>query len=219
MTAPLFEVGVMFHNNADLIIPFLYCFRRACALSYRLLAVDQGSTDETPALLKKELRPGVDIVSTFSDNRGIAAGRNEILRLRTPSLPLLLLDSDCFVIRDKSCDALLAAIQPGSPYAISFALQRGFYLGDLSRPGYSAAMFRPGFFEQVGPFDERFKMFCDDTVHYERSMALGIDSIFVSEAEVLHFWGSTTRAVPKWQAILAKDHALYSHERATRQSA
>lgn len=209
MSAPLFEVGVIFSNNAELVQPFFFLLRQSCHVPFRVLVVNQGSVDETAERVARELR-GTDRVVTHPDNPGCAGGRNRILRLRTPSLPLFLLDSDCLVARAGTCEALLAILKT---HALAYARQRGFHFGDLAGRGYSAAMFRPEVFDRLGGFDENCRMFYDDTLHFEALHRAGMPWMTVETAEVLHLWGSTTRADPKWQEVMDRDRIHYEKVR------
>lgn len=210
MSAPLFEVGVIFHNNAALVPAFFFFLRQSCRVPFRVLAVEQGSSDGTVDRIRSELASW-DRLSTWPDNRGVSGGRNRVLGMREPSLPLLLLDSDCFVMQAGSCEALLHAVETECDMA--WAVQRGFHHGERSKPGYSAAMFRPEVFERIGGFNEEFRMFYDDTVHYEQACRAGLKARVVEEAHVLHLWGSTTHATDVWRTALEQDRRVYDRVR------
>lgn len=211
MSAVDFEVGVLFCNNQELVRPFLYFLRKSTVLRFRIIAIDQSSRDSTSDELVKNLHPE-DLCLRLPMNRGVAGGRNVILRNRTPNLPLLLMDSDVFPIQRDSAAAMLQSIQPTGPCGVVFGEMANFWKPGDTTTGFAFAMFSPQAIEVLGEFDERFQMFFDDTAKMDLIHDLGIRYTHCPGARAVHLWGETVRqGSEEWRCerVFKEDRLLY----------
>jgi len=185
---PEYDVGVLFRNNERLVEPFLLFLRQPGTRPCRIIAIDQASTDATHRLLAEKLAPE-DRIVRLSENVGIAQGRNEILRRRVLNRPLLLLDSDVFLLHNNCAGMLLDAVQDGA--AAAFGVMQSFWLPGQTQTGFAFVLLSPAWIEQVQRFDSEFELFYDDTLAAEKATAKGLKSVVVDAARACHMWGMT----------------------------
>lgn len=96
---------------------------------------------------------------------------------------------------------LLSRIAPRS------RIFNAFYAGDRSRERVNTVDFIKGaclllrrdVVEKVGPFDERFFMFCEEADWCRRARDEGWTTVYVPTAEVVHVGEATTRSVWSWE--------------------
>ena len=134
-----------------------------------LIVVDDGSTDDTAAVVERWARPSLRIVR--QENRGIGGARNSGLREVTGDL-VAFIDSDDLWERDK-LERQAAAMRDGGDVQLVFghlveflSPERADELGASLRvstdpvPGLIATtlLVRRAAAERIGPFDERLRV-------------------------------------------------------------
>ncbi len=181
--------------------------------SYEVLVVDDGATDGTFAALER-LRPPYALRSfRHPEQRGVSAGRNTAIREARGRVLLLL--SDDLLVPPGFVAAHLRALErhPGAWIVGGFRqlpslrdtpfgrylddLEEGFTrarqrapLGDgvwdLSWPTARNLSLPRADFEDVGPFDERFRSTCEDQDLAIRARARGIRFLYDASIDCLH---------------------------------
>jgi glycosyltransferase involved in cell wall biosynthesis len=216
---PEFELGVLFRNNEELVSPFFYCFRRSTKIPCRVIAVNQGSTDRTGDELAKFIKPeNGDVILPPGTNTGCAAGRNQILKYRTPDVPLLLMDSDMLVSSTQAAWHMLEEIRAGA--GLVYATATSFWNPQKNQEwGISMVMFSAEAVNSVPPFDERFIYFMDDMI-YLNNVEVKFRHVVCPKACGIHFWGSTLRhgsergkADEVEKSEVALHESIYGHDR------
>jgi GT2 family glycosyltransferase len=196
----MMNVGVLFRNNEELVVPFFYFLRRSTKNEMRVFAVDDGSTDDTQRELGQCMQ-GMDITIRHETKQGIAKGRNSILEAMKNTCgkyeDLFLLDSDLFIARYNSLDMMSKKLIT-SPDEIGFVMgvNTPYYANDgleYQRNGFCFVLIRGKVLEEIGQFDEQYSMFYDDTVFFEKAKAKGYGWVEESDAIGLHQWGGTIR--------------------------
>lgn len=177
-------VGVMFRNNEHLVCPFFYFLRKSTDLPLKIVAVDQASTDTTNRELRKHLS-GNDKLITLDKNLGCAGGRNIIIDASNGD-DILFIDSDCFIIRASSIDAMNAVSSD-----VVFGRTLNFRNGEMDERGFCFCLVRGYVFEKVGKFNDRFQLFFDDTDFIDRTVLAGFERVGCEESLALHIPGST----------------------------
>jgi len=194
---PEFELGVLFRNNEDLVGPCLWAARNCTKVPFRVIAVDQASTDLTAEELARFIKPkNGDVILPPGTNTGVAAGRNQILKYRTPELPLVLMDSDVIISMEETLEHMVALIGEGIAGVYGNMLS-GRFRAPETRPdpenGFAFVALSPKALQRVPRFDERFDMFCDDSWFIDQIIAAGMKFISCRQSVAVHYWGSTIR--------------------------
>ena len=193
----MMSAAVLFRNNENLVIPFFYFFRRNVGHKCGLAVVDNGSADNTVELLKKNLNENEHLFC-FPNNRGIAGGRNKLVEMKKQFYGedggLFLIDSDLFILQQDSLlnMFLLANKQEnvGIIYGKNF-VEKGFSVGPY---GFCFCYIKDEVLSKVGLFDERFKMFYDDTDFVKRTEEIaGYKVACCDNAVGIHICGQTTQ--------------------------
>ena len=89
---PLITVVVPTFNRAKQLPETLRCLLQQTVPTeaYRIVVVNNGSKDETAAVIKKIAQENPTVLYGFQDKPGAAAARNEGIRLSTTSLVLFI---------------------------------------------------------------------------------------------------------------------------------
>lgn len=191
----MLNVGVIFHNNEDLVEPFFYFLRRATKIPYRVIAVNNGSQDRTWLKLALQMRE-CDFMLTSEENVGVAKARNMILhKIHTINSqryePLALLDSDVFIVRNESIDMMYEVLQKNQKAGAVFGVIHSFHDWATHDRGISFCMISEKMFSEVGLFDERFFCFYDDSDFMKRITVARYLLTTCETAKCVHAWGST----------------------------
>ncbi len=220
--APRVSVVVCTFNGARTLVQ---CLRSLLALDYpdyEVIVVDDGSTDETPALLAHF--PEIRIIR--QDNQGLSRARNAGLQAATGSV-IAFTDSDCFADRDwlthlvyqlhrsgaagvggpnlTPQDGRLAACvaaAPGQPMHVLESDQTAEHI-----PGCNMA-FRRAALEAINGFDPLFRQAGDDVDICWRLQQAGFWITFAPGAVVWHHRRATPRAYLRQQAGYGEAEAL-----------
>ena len=209
-----FEVGVMFRNNEAFVGSFFYFLRRSTQLPFRVIAVDQGSTDATGALLSQCLR-GPDTAITLEENIGGSQGLNLILKARDKDLPFLMMDSDVFVSLHNSVDCLRYVLASQPDVGVVHGLVNSFWPDGNDEYGSCFAMLSPQAINEVGEFDSRLKYYYYDSDYWARLTQANYRIVHIQTARCLHLWGSTLTygsERPYRKSQLALDKAIYEEK-------
>lgn len=188
----MLNVGVIFHDNTDLIEPFFYFLRRSTHVPYRVIVIDNGQRDGTKHNLKNILEKD-DITIYPGKNVGVAVARNLILTAalkynKSIYPPIAFLDSDLFIVRDGSLDRMLNRTKE---HGIIFGHVHSFHDWKTTNTGICFSLFSENFFNVVGRFDERFFCFYDDTDIMRRAQKAQMRWCAEQTAIGIHAWGST----------------------------
>ena len=190
------RVGVLFRNNEELVEPWFWFLRKSTDIPLSIIAIDQGSLDDTFNKLTKCVDPQKDFIIREPVNLGIAGGRNRILK-KVKELNqggyenLLLMDSDVFIIERKGIEKLVEGLVQFPKAGIVYGEIRNYYTFVRVCRGISFCLIRKEAFEQIGEFDENYKMFWDDTDFMDRMGKTGMLNAFTI-ARSVHMWGQTT---------------------------
>jgi len=179
MPSPTTPVSIIIptHNRVGFLAQAIDSVLAQTYTNFELIVVDDGSSDETQALLASY---GKALISLHQENRGPAAARNAGIRAARHSL-LAFLDSDDQFIRNKL--ALQATAMEAQPdLLISHTQETWFRNGQhlnqkkhhtkeggdifarnlaLCMVGMSTVMVRRELFDRLGLFDETFPC-CED---------------------------------------------------------
>lgn len=202
------DVGILWRNNAELVEPFFYFLGKSSGVDYRVISVDMESTDGSGLSIA-----GYSHLYVVAENKSVAYGRNVILGYRDKSLPLVLMDSDCFLTQWRSLEFMLATLE-GSPPNVGIVRPKTVHHSDNETgiPGVCCELYRTELINEVGEFDERFSAFYDDSDYHSRAYAKGWKSVVDKKAKALHMCGQTLTVgteAPRKLECLTKDKALY----------
>lgn len=179
MSSPATPVSVIIptHNRAEFLAQAIDSVLSQTYANFELIVVDDGSSDETPALLSSY---GEALVVLRQENRGPAAARNAGISAARHSL-LAFLDSDDRFTKNKLA-LQVAAMEAQPELLISHTQETWFRNGrhlnqkkrhakeggdifarslELCVVGMSTVMARRELFDRVGLFDESFPC-CED---------------------------------------------------------
>lgn len=179
MSSPATPVSVIIptHNRAEFLARAIDSVLSQSYANLELIVVDDGSTDETPALLASY---GENFTVLRQENRGPAAARNAGIRAARHPL-LAFLDSDDQFAPDKLAQQV-AAMEAQPDLLISHTQETWFRNGrhlnqkkrhakeggnifarslELCVVGMSTVMARRKLFDRIGFFDESFPC-CED---------------------------------------------------------
>jgi GT2 family glycosyltransferase len=214
-------VGVLFRNNARLVAPFFYFLDESFKESnaYTVIAIDNGSTDNTVAELAHCSEYGERIFYGFRNNVGIARGRNKIIGLakanngdKYPNI--VFLDSDVFVTRHGAIKTLIDAMKSKGAGIMcgettAFRPSDGRYYTNF---GISFCAIAADTFKAVGGFDEQFKLYYDDSDFFTRAANARKTKMNCVDAKAVHNWGQTLTAGSEGKnraAAIKADEARY----------
>jgi GT2 family glycosyltransferase len=209
-------VAIATYNGRDLLATVLASLERQSVKNFRVVVVDDASTDGTGAWLAGHW-PSVELIEQV-ENRGVTATLNRCLEARGDSEFVLLLNNDveleehCIeeLVGDMRAHAEAAAAQAklldftrrelldgaGDNYSwAGLAHRRG--QGEQDSGQYdelrevfavcaAAAIYRSSALERVGPFDDQLYAYCEDTDWAFRARLAGFTCRFVPEARVFH---------------------------------
>jgi len=211
----LATVVISTYNRSDALKPTLMALARQDLRpsEYEVIVVDDGSTDDTPAVLEAISVPYV--LRTFRQpfNQGVSAGRNIGLRNATGTYIIILSDDllvpqnfisthvrtlerfpDAWVVGGfGQLDALAE-----TPFGRFLeALERGFERGrtgrrvelelyEMTLPTARNLSLRRSDLERVGLFDERFRVTCEDQDLAQRAGVHGIRFLYNAALECVH---------------------------------
>lgn len=150
--------------------------RERAAIKLDIIVIDDGSTDDTRAIVEGFARQFGEVRLLRNPRKGIAAARNTgIENLPADCAFVAFLDSDDIsypdrlgrqrglLLEDPSIDALYSRVQMFSAFdEAALAPQAGSRTKIIRGPYLQSAMYRPHVFRKVGPFDESFRQ-GDDT--------------------------------------------------------
>jgi len=182
------DVGVLFRNNRELVAPFFFFLKSAQhgTAQVNVIAIDQESSDGTMDALRRHTEsPHRGL------HRGIAFGRNQILRARTKGHNLLLVDSDVFFARNDTIAKMSIALESDPMNGVCYCPVSSFYTGKIDT-GFCCVMIADEALRSVGKFDEQFEMFYDDSDYLNRVIKAGFNVVTAQDCGVTHIWGSTT---------------------------
>ncbi len=205
------------------------CLRHLSAqtIGHRIILVDNGSTDDSPARVRDEW---ADVqLQRFEDNRGFAEACNRGVAAGSGEIVVLLNnDVDCrpdFLERlvaplERSSDVGSVAalmLQPGEELIDSAGLSADVTLGGFPRlqglevsraaserpvlagPAGTAAAYRRSAWEQVGGLDEAIFAYMEDFDLALRLRSAGWGSVLASDAVGVHLGSATHGHRSAWQ--------------------
>lgn len=175
-------------NAARFIRPALdSLLRERDAVDLEILVIDDGSTDDTRAIVEDFTRAFPQIRLLRNPRKGIAAGRNTGLENRRADCRFVtFLDSDDIsvagrirrqrdmLLADPAIDALYGRIQMFSVYdEATLGPMPGSPTRIIRGPYLQSAMYRANVMDLVGRFDESFRQ-GDDTDYVLRAVESGV---------------------------------------------
>lgn len=145
------------------------------AVDLDIVVVDDGSTDETRAIVAAIAAEHKAVRLLANPRKGIAAGRNTgIAERRKDSRFIAFMDADdlnargrlarqrAMLLADPAIDVLYGRVQMFTESdPATLAPRAGSRTKIIRGPYLQSAMYRPGIFETVGPFDETYRQGCD----------------------------------------------------------
>ena len=191
---PDVDLLIVFHNSRRW-IPDLLVSLRQISVPITAYFLDNASTDGTPGLLADEVQslPFRAFVLRSTRNNGFARGVN-LLAAQSQGRFMFLLNPDTRL--EKGClETLLAKAGSDPRIGICDAKQLprehpkawDKSTGETSWCSGAAALVRREAFDQVGGFDERFFMYCEDVDLSWKLWLKGWKCIYVPTAIVRHF--------------------------------
>jgi len=191
---PDVDLLIVFHNSRRW-IPDLLVTLRQISVPITAYFLDNASTDGTPELLADEVQslPFRAFVLRSTRNNGFACGVN-LLAAQSQGRFMFLLNPDTRL--EKGClETLLAKAGSDPRIGICDAKQLprehpkawDKSTGETSWCSGAAALVRREAFDQVGGFDERFFMYCEDVDLSWKLWLKGWKCIYVPTAIVWHF--------------------------------
>ena len=180
---------------------------------FEVIVVDDGSTDDTRAVLEAIETPYALRTIHFEHNQGVSAGRNAGMRSATGDVLILL--SDDLIVSENFITAHARTLErfPNSwvvggftqlddleatPFGRFLAgLEAGFDAGrldasvaphiwEMSYPTARNLSLPLSDLARVGLFDEQFRVTCEDQDLAERAMTCGIRFLYNDEIQCVH---------------------------------
>lgn len=218
---PVLEIIIPNWNGKEMLRHCLTSLTQQSFTGFRVIVVDNGSTDGSVEMLKKDY-PFVKLL-TFHYNSGFSVAVNAGVKEAVAPL-LLLLNNDMEVASD--CLERLVEKSRQYPDYGFFALKMmnfnhrelidgagdavlrggvGYRLGTMERDCdrykkdrevfgscAGAAMYRREFFDKAGLFDEDFFAYLEDVDLNMRARRLGIRCMYLSDTVVYHIGSATS---------------------------
>jgi GT2 family glycosyltransferase len=215
-------VAVANYNGRGLLHDALVSLDAQTYRDFRVLVVDDGSTDDSVAWLRSD-RPDVELIA--QTNQGVTATLN--VCLSAPDTELVMLLNNDVELHPECLGELVAALdahpRAGSAAAklvdfhrrdvLDGAGDQLLWRGNGHRRGHgepddgrydepcpifgacaAAAVYRRSALERVGPFDESFGAFFEDIDWALRAQLAGLDCRYVPSAVVYHMGSATLGA-------------------------
>jgi GT2 family glycosyltransferase len=213
--APLASIVISTYNRAEALGATLRALDRqdTPADQYEVVVVDDGSSDDTWAVLNRASPAYVLVILRHTENRGVSAGRNTGIR-NARGRYLILVSDDLLVPEDfvrvhvSTLERFPGAWVVGGFQQLDEITQTPFgrYLDELERgfeEGRKAEQLGPDLWamewptarnlsipradlEQIGLFDERFRTCCEDQDLAERALRHDVRFIYNASIECLH---------------------------------
>jgi GT2 family glycosyltransferase len=211
----LVSIIISTHNRASALDPTLQALSRQsqAASDYEVLVVDDGSTDDTPEVLRSISVPFTLRTYRVPKNRGVSAGRN--VGLRNASGTYLIILSDDVLVPPDFVEAHIATLQayPNAWVVGGFrqlpslvetpfgrylnGLEEKFErarlgapiasnLYEMTTPTVRNLSLRRSDLQLTGLFDERFRVTCEDQDLAHRAGELGIRFIYNAALDCVH---------------------------------
>ncbi|MGA4579558.1 glycosyltransferase [Limisphaera sp. VF-2] len=222
--APRVSVVVASYNGARTLPQCLASLQCLQYPDYEVILVDDGSTDETPAVAARF--PGVRVIR-HEQNLGLSAARNTGIAAATGEI-IAFTDADCradelwlhFLVQDlvqsravgiggpnllppdDSPVAAAVMVSPGGPAPVLLTDRQAEHL-----PGCNMAFYKWAL-EAVGGFDPVFRKAGDDVDVCWRLLQAGYSLAYSPSALVWHYRRSTVRAYLRQQAGYGEAEAL-----------
>lgn len=194
-------IGTLTHNCCFYTQQMLGSFRSK--YQHNVIIVDNGSTDNTLKVLDDLTHFPNQIHIRNRQNRGVAAGWNQILRRvqYDPEFQYLYLLNNDLILNESSCDVLLEFLRAHPEYVAVSSIESNRF---QPQPGhvddkalsFIAVMFARKCIEIVGLFDEQFyPAYFEDNDYMERIKrevwTRGLKTGVVHDSTVVHV-GSRT---------------------------
>lgn len=217
MQKPVGHIVTAFWNNSSLSKRFIDTLHERSFFRWHLIVIDNGSTDDTPAL-KKHLgklklphtwiRNGKNMGCSVAWNQGI----HTALKAKSPLIGVLNNDLKFAANWDKGLIDFLQ--QHGndypvvSPYtdelpeagfeqrAAKFMARKWNQTHFRRKQGSEALFLKPEVFKRVGFFDERFFVTYEDADFYVRLRAAGIEPVTIGSSVLFHQSMASRKKLP-----------------------
>jgi glycosyltransferase involved in cell wall biosynthesis len=211
----LASVIISTYNRCEALVQTLQALGRQTIPpnQYEIIVVDDGSSDDTYAIVSEMSLPCALHVFRHPENRGVSAGRN--LALRHGRGKYLILVSDDLLTPENFIATHLETLERFPGYWVVGGFEQlnsltetpfGRYLDRLEHrfeEARKAAQFGPDLweltwptarnlslprvdFERIGPFDEQFRTTCEDQDWTHRARDLGIRFLYNATITCLH---------------------------------
>lgn len=217
---PIVSVIIVNWNGKHLLKGCLDSLRCQVFTDFEVIVVDNGSTDGSCQYVAQEY-PEVKFISS-ARNLGFAGGNNLGI-VESQAKYIALLNNDARAGKFWLSSLVVAAEQKPEtgmfaslitrtngkidsagctvyPDGIGVCRGRGGYVHQYNRPAYvtfpsgCAALYRRDMLDQIGLFDERFFMYCEDTDLGLRAQRAGWKCLYVPTAKVEHLYSQSTGA-------------------------
>lgn len=218
--APRASIIIPNWNGLDLLRPCLNSLRKQTTTDFEVIVVDNASTDGSVSVLADEF-PEVRVLPLTTNggysggcNAGIRAARGEILVMLNndtevdPAWIETLVDAlDRHPEAGSAASRMMIYSKPGILHSAGDLMRRDGtpdsrgvwtpYGPPFDREEYvfggcgGATAYRRSMLEEIGAFEERFFMYCEDVDLNWRAQLAGYKCIYVPEAVVYHHLSAT----------------------------
>lgn len=194
-------IGTLTHNCLHYTQQLLGSF--SSVHPHNFIIVDNGSSDRTRVLLDDLSHFTNQIHIRNRENRGVAAGWNQILRraLHDPECKYIYVLNNDLILNKNSCDVLLNFLKAHPEFIAVSSIESNRFKPEKGKVddkalSFVAVMFTRKCVELVGLFDEQFyPAYFEDNDYYERlkreALPLGLKFGVVHDSTVVHI-GSRT---------------------------
>ena len=209
---------ILRENGLAIIVPVLNCLDYTKAMlptiktkrAYKLILIDNGSTDNTWDFFKAQRRKNNALIKHFEQNIGVGSAWNwgiDQARMYFNSRYFLILNND-LLLHPEAIDVLIATLSPpnvvlstatnvsgrvASPdNVLSLKIPTKKKLKEA--PDFSCFMLSKEAIEKVGHFDEQFfpAYFEDNDYHYRIKLA-GLKAVKTNQALYFHYGSRTIK--------------------------
>ena len=173
-------------------------------LEYRIIFIDNGSTDGTCLLVPTQLQDS-DVYIRNPVNRYVSHAWNQGLKMSTADY-IAIFNNDLLILEPWFLQIFVEALKKNPDSPIASVPNPGHDDGTLA--GWAFMMTRKCA-KEVGLFDEQFRIFHGDDDYIWRAQQTYKNPCVTARPAFSHEHSRTVHTVPEWESITEEDRKRY----------